>query len=535
MPLFIFAVLICQLPFEVRVPIFHFAGFTLTNLELTAYAALAIGGWTAIRRNASFDPLDWALLAWCVAWLMAGLSAPINNYESAVRHAARMMTGPILCLFARAALAARDRDRLGRLFGLVGAVAAAFGIFEILWPAGLEPVLSVLRAKPTTSPWGLRASGTFEHANQLAAFLETALPFTLLAIAVRSRTERQQGLGQFFLVMASIIFAMSRSGWGAAALALLVTGMAARNHVGSLTRRHIAWGLAGLTVLSFTCSPRLWSRLLWPMMSQPFAAALSFSNQPSPRILVTNTGRLRWPNSGAGKVMLSVRGKRLFPDPKEAEVFVNLPHPVAPGGRAEILINPAGTLPNGRYLHVYDLYHATYGYSSQWNVTPVSGETIIHNGQGELRYTTGPSAATRRQPASRPDLWGAAWQAFKSRPWLGIGPGQFQLTYGRWLPHVAPDPRLHPNNLYLHILAEGGVPAVMAFLALVWTAAARLWASLRRARPPLLACAGAGVLTAWLAHGFFDSFLLFNGCATAFWLALALCCPHTEPSNDSQH
>ena len=138
-----------------------------------------------------------------------------------------------------------------------------------------------------------------------------------------------------------------------------------------------------------------------------------------------------------------------------------------------------------------------------------------------LTFTPDPSLlAPLQKRATRIQLWYAAWNEFTRHPLLGIGPGQFQTTYPRWLPHVIPDPTLHANQLYLGILTEGGVVTLLAFVGIVFTAT-RTLRTRRHRRSPAVAVA-LGALAAWLVHGILDTFLLFNGVAWAFWLYLSL-------------
>jgi len=476
-----------------------------------------------------FDGLDWAAAGWLAAWSLAGLAAPAE-YPAALKTAARLAVGPALCIVLRGS-AGLASYRLGRWLALIGATAAALGIAEVLWPASTAPLFAGFRAKATVSSFGLRATGPFEHANQFSCFVELTLPFALLAVADRAAAVRRRGWTEGALGLLAVVLGLSRSGWMAGLLAVSVSIWAGRRHLGGRRSLRLAGAAVLIMALPFGLSMRLRGRMLWPRAEPPFAASYAYSAVPSPRIIVMNHGTETWHATGPDKVVLSVHGKRLTPPIREAEVYLDLPENVPRCGRTEVPIDPAHTLPDGRYLHVYEVLHPVWGYSSQWDTAPISGETVIRNGHATLRYAAG-NGALRRPFASRPELWQAAWSAFRERPWLGLGPGRFQESYGRWLPQVEPDPRLHPNELYLHVLAEGGLLAATALLLLVGGALAALRRGLARPGTALQAAAGLGALAGWLAHGVFDSFLLFNGCSYAFWVGLALATPKPEPAVD---
>lgn len=74
---------------------------------------------------------------------------------------------------------------------------------------------------------------------------------------------------------------------------------------------------------------------------------------------------------------------------------------------------------------------------------------------------------TKGMPEDRLQVWQVAWRAFQEHPWGGVGWGQFPLYYGLNLPTQPLElAAQHGHNLFLHLLAEGGVLALLAFLSL---------------------------------------------------------------------
>ncbi len=52
---------------------------------------------------------------------------------------------------------------------------------------------------------------------------------------------------------------------------------------------------------------------------------------------------------------------------------------------------------------------------------------------------------------------------FAAHPLAGVGPDNFRLAYGGYLGLASTDERTHSNNMYLEMLAGGGLLVVGAF------------------------------------------------------------------------
>jgi O-antigen ligase len=115
-------------------------------------------------------------------------------------------------------------------------------------------------------------------------------------------------------------------------------------------------------------------------------------------------------------------------------------------------------------------------------------------------------------------------------PWLGVGPDNFRLRYGRYLGVADPDSRVHGNNLYLEVLTGGGIFAAAAFFWFLWRVIAVVRAQRKRLFGSALAAytgvAAAGL--AYLAHGCLDSFLTFTPTAFASAVILGLAIAPTQ-------
>jgi putative inorganic carbon (HCO3(-)) transporter len=103
--------------------------------------------------------------------------------------------------------------------------------------------------------------------------------------------------------------------------------------------------------------------------------------------------------------------------------------------------------------------------------------------------------------------WAAAWRMFDAHPWLGVGSGQYatiypQVALSRWR-----DPLGHAHNYYLHILAQGGLVGLGAYLLMMGSAVAAAWRAAARNTGwrQGLALGGLGMLGHLLAHSLVDN------------------------------
>jgi O-antigen ligase len=110
---------------------------------------------------------------------------------------------------------------------------------------------------------------------------------------------------------------------------------------------------------------------------------------------------------------------------------------------------------------------------------------------------------------ARRDIWAAAWGAFASHPWRGLGAGGFPAY---WAEFYGGEAVQHAHNLWLEFAASYGVLGLASAIALTFALGALAW-RWGGARALLLV---AGVLL----MNVFDTTLFYTG--VLFSLALAL-------------
>lgn len=117
---------------------------------------------------------------------------------------------------------------------------------------------------------------------------------------------------------------------------------------------------------------------------------------------------------------------------------------------------------------------------------------------------------------SRGELWRAAFAMLRTHWALGVGAGNYELL----LPTVGlKNVRTHSNSLYIQAWVEGGIPLLLATLALVYASIATFVRTARSS--PFIA----GALAASIAlalHQIVDYLVFYNKVADWWWVVLAL-------------
>jgi O-antigen ligase len=114
----------------------------------------------------------------------------------------------------------------------------------------------------------------------------------------------------------------------------------------------------------------------------------------------------------------------------------------------------------------------------------------------------------------RSDLWHGAYALWRSHPFTGVGPGNFEMQIGRYFPGV----HTHANSMYFQALSEQGIVGFITMLAVV---AASIGVFVRRLNQPLALGACMAAL-AMAFHQIFDCMWLYPKVGVMWWLLLAI-------------
>ena len=112
-------------------------------------------------------------------------------------------------------------------------------------------------------------------------------------------------------------------------------------------------------------------------------------------------------------------------------------------------------------------------------------------------------------PNDRMDVVKAALVLVRDNPWFGVGLGHFQHALaGTDVARRAAYATAHAHNMYLHVAAEMGIPALLAFLWLWWRALRSLVQGLASGdRLQLVRIGLFGGVVAFMVRGMTDHFL----------------------------
>jgi putative inorganic carbon (HCO3(-)) transporter len=115
--------------------------------------------------------------------------------------------------------------------------------------------------------------------------------------------------------------------------------------------------------------------------------------------------------------------------------------------------------------------------------------------------------------------WQTALAMWADHPWLGVGIGNYEPTYGPYALPLWPAPLGHAHNYYLNIAAEAGLLGLLAYLLLWFLALFGAWRTVRRANGWSfgLSLGILGVLVHLSVHNLFDNLYVH-----AMYLQLAI-------------
>jgi hypothetical protein len=246
-------------------------------------------------------------------------------------------------------------------------------------------------------------------------------------------------------------------------------------------------------------------------------------------LVITNTGLVTWYPNGTSRSRLSYHW--LLPDGDRIDGWEGLrtdfPGPVAPGQVVPLSAQVRTPNQPGPYRLMWDVeqehrfwFSAESDAERYITATEVSGPALGPDGP----RVTLPDRGARVHP-SRAVFWKAAAQMTVARPLTGVGPDNFRLLYGDYASLRSADPRLNSHNMFLEVLAGGGLLGAAAFAWLLWRTGTVLRRAARAATGiwmPLAVSGVAAACTAIAVHGFFDSFLSFTATYVLFAVTLGL-------------
>ena len=528
-------------PFEVTSPLLRLPWQSVSNLEAAVLCAFVCGAAGAVWSRRLPDwrtPLTPPWIALLLAMGFASALSPVSRVN------AFHMTGRLAAAFGVYLLASGGITTFARLrsaLTLAVAVGVVVGALAILEYRGVRPVLSALRAfRPAVATVGaqVRAGGTLAYPTIASMYLEVVFALGLGVMLAALDARRPARVVVLFVALAviagAITLTFTRAGLITMAASLLLVGGLRRPRRADAGTALIA-GLAVVIVALFAGSrsaETLWLRLTsegqesWyrARIVAPAELELPTGRLSAVPITVTNTGRLPWDSQAVPPMFLSYHwledgGGRFVKFEGQRTPFTN---PIAPDATATVAVQVVAPRQPGRYLLEWDLVQE----GRLWFSTePGAARTTSRASVTGAPYD-GPLVTTALpRPTLRPGrlvLWRAAARMFAAHPLAGVGPDNFRLSYGSYLGLAGTDERTHSNNMYLEMLAGGGLLAAAAFAWLLWRSAACAIGIARRGGGAggAVALGLAAAMLAIAVHASVDSFLSFAPTYVLFSLTL---------------
>jgi O-Antigen ligase len=537
-------------PFELLRPLVRLPWQSVSNVEGVLAIVFCAWLWSIVssgtwpRWQTPLTPPWMALLA---AMTVSALMAPTGRVN-ALHMAGRLTIG--FAVFLLTVNAISTPERLRRAMAAAVVAGLIVGVLAILEYLQVSAVLLGLRAfRPALATVGgqVRAGGTLQYPTIASMYLEIVFAFGLglLSRSVSEKSEHAPSrpaspaenannlkeILPLFLALVVIAEAITLTSTRAG----LLTMTASLGLVGTVrySRHGFDTGVQLVAVLAFLIpimviasrsAQSVWLRLTsqgqdtWYRFAVDAPAELTLTTGDPERVPVraTNEGRLTWDSSANPPVYLSYHW--LLPDGSRVVAFdgvrTSFPAPVPPGATVSVQAQVRAPRQPGRYRLEWDLVEEDrlwFSTEPGAGTAAFSDAMVIGPATGDRSMVTYPLPVRAVRPA-RLFLWRAAARMIVAHPVLGVGPDNFRLLYGEYsgLPYA--DPRLHSNNMYIEILAGGGLTGGFMFLWLMWRTAERLVAAIRLGVHPRAAWA-AGVAAAGIAvllHGTVDSFLSFT-------------------------
>ena len=547
-------ILVLVAPFEAREPLLRLPLQELSSVELALLAV--VGGWLAsLVWSRALPTWRTPLTAPWIALLLAMLVAAASSVYrvNALHMVGRLAVAFTIYLVAVNGLVTPARRRI--LIGVIAASGALAAILVVLEYLGVGPVLRGLRlfrADIALIGGQVRAGGPFQYPTIAAMYLEVAFALALCLIPIALDSGRR-GLAALvaaavLLIAEAITLTFTRAGLLAMAATLCIVGAS------RYRQRGIDRAVQTLVVITLLIAVQLLTsrsfeslRLRWTTegldqwyradVQAPRELTITTGSRTTVPVTLTNTGGNTWDPNGSEPFRLSYHW--LLPDADRVVSWEGLrtlfPAPVPPGETVKLMAFVEAPREPGRYRLLWDVEqeHRLWFSTEPGSTLAFSHATIVGAATGRTGPISSMPLPRRVVRPGRMVLWRAAARMIADRPVFGVGPDNYRLLYGSYAGIVPSDPRVHSNNMYLEVLAGGGLAGGLAFAWLVWRAARGVLDARRRAVGPHEEMAVAGVAAACAAialHGTLDSFLSFTPTYVliAVTLALASTCgaPH---------
>ncbi len=540
-------VLVLAMPFETREPLLRLPGQEFSSAELVLLAV--VGAWIALSASSGLVP-RWRTpltVPWIMFLLAMLLAAAVSSHRANALHmVGRLMLGYAVYVTALNGVTTPARRRAVMM--AIGAAGALAGVLVVLEYLGVSPVirgLRLFRSDVALVGAQVRAGGPFQYPTIAAMYLEVAfaLVLGLMLIALDKGRRGLAALGAVaaLLIAESIALTFTRAGLLAMASSLGFVGWRRYRQRGIDRGVQAIAAIALLVAVQLLTSRSMESLRLrlttegqdyWYRadVEAPRDLTMAARTRMFVPVTLTNSGGNTWDPWAAHPFHLSYHW--LLPDSDRVVSWEGLrtpfPEPVPPGATVTLQALVEAPFHPGTYRILWDIEqeHRLW-FSTEPDATLAFSRATITGTGGPVGPISTIPLPTRAVRPSRLVLWRAAARMVRDHPLLGVGPDNYRLLYGGYAGLFPANPRIHSNNMYLEVLAGGGLLGGLAFMWLVWKVTMGVRSRLRTVEPAE-STAMAGIVAAVVAialHGLFDSFLSFTPTYVIISVSLALASP----------
>ena len=535
------------LPFELDTPLLQVGPVVITNVELTL-GIVFLSSFVLFVRYRFHPELSRMVWGWATLFTIGLVVSTIfaaTHQLNALKASLRLLSGLGLALFAIPILIRSWVDIRYVLWTalLGGIVAVALGWIEyvqnreLLW-------LNYFREQPTLAGGFIRLTGSFDYANQTAMFIEATAPIlfcTIWYVWQKKEKSKKKTAVLILLISATILYlqaaflTFSRTSVVSIALSsVLIAGLLWFKGSQSKRKMSLLW-LGVTTVVLFlilfnaqfndTFRLRLQTEgdNEWynAALIVPFIEQMEINETRTIAINLKNNGSLTWRSHGQSPINLGARWINRADQESISEPRWAFANPVGPGDEVEMTVTLQAPPIPGEYELIWDVVHERITwFGAKTNQHLIDRVTVIDSGQATLPTPTGEEPSWE-YPLPIPDrrtLWTTAFAMWQKRPFFGIGPDNFRLTYGLVLGASSWNETIHTNNWYIETAVSLGiVGALVVFMGLAILA----FDIIRRLTDSTISIWQIGVgtgLFAFFIHGILDFFILFNATGLLFWL-----------------
>ncbi|MFZ0544295.1 MAG: NBR1-Ig-like domain-containing protein [Candidatus Promineifilaceae bacterium] len=541
-----------SLPFELERPLVVIGAFRLTNVELLLFITLFLSVVIVVKERRWHHP-GWLKvpISWLILLGLFGMALVVSAYLApefrlnALKAAFRTVSGLALA-FALPQLF-KEKGYLPFLIGSLlagGLLSVGIGLAEI-WLGQTVSVLNLFRNEPTVAGPFVRLSGSFNHANQMAMFIEATLPFLAATAWLIGRKGHRimallGGLVLLLYLQADFL-TYSRSSF--VTIFLSATIVAGLVWWWQPNKRRLAylWGaIAGLVLLLFIVNTLINPVLRLRLSSEgdnewynasfvvPEQLELEAGNTIPVTITVSNEGSLYWSSQGETPINLGGHWYRVSDDARsDNEARWSLDQNVAPGESLQMTVMLTAPNEAGEYQFEWDLVQEGVVWFSLRNGRHFTSYVTVLGAVGTPTVEREPDTFSNARPTAHPIpnrrvLWSIAARQFLERSLLGIGLDNFRLTYGEVMGWQSWNNSIHTNNWYIETVVSVGLLGSVPFFSWLVLLGLGLLDRIRRSRVNIWQIALICGLLAYLIHGLLDYFLLFNGTGLLFWIFVGM-------------